>query len=289
MTLDPAEVPSLLRRYGIKPNKQLGQNFLIDVEVLNKITEAAEIGTSDNIIEIGPGLGQLTSIIAQKAKFVIAIELDTRFIPILKKELSSCSNIKILHEDFLQTNLLQLLEQEKIEKENYLVVANIPYYITSPLIRKLLESETPPKRLVLTLQKEIAKRITAAPGKMSLLALSVQIYGKPKILFTLPSNAFYPEPNVDSAVIVINRHTGPRIPSDQIPMFFRLAKAGFSQKRKQLRNALSAGMQWSPQYGEKILSSAGIDPKRRAETVSIEEWQTITEIVIKEIENNQLP
>jgi len=287
MTLDPAEVPRLLRKYSIKPNKQLGQNFLIDKEALIKITEAAEIEESDNIIEIGPGLGQLTSVLAQKARSVTSVELDSRFIPILENELAPYSNVNILHDDFLQTNLPQLLIQENIDKENYLVVANIPYYITSPLIRKLLESKTSPKRLVLTLQKEIAQRITAKPGRMSLLALSVQIYGTPKIVFTIPSNAFYPEPNVDSAVIVIDRYATPLITPDQTPMFFRLAKAGFSQKRKQLRNALSAGMHWSPKYGESILSNAGIDPRRRAETVSIQEWQTLTEIVLREAEDHK--
>ena len=287
MTLDPAEVPRLLRKYGIKPNKQLGQNFLIDKEVLIKITEAAEIRGSDNIIEIGPGLGQLTNVLAQKAKSVTAVELDSRFIPILKTELASYSNVNILQEDFLQTNLPQLLIQENIEKDNYMVVANIPYYITSPLIRKLLESKASPKRLVLTLQKEIAERITAKPGRMSLLALSVQIYGIPKIVFSIPSNAFYPEPNIDSAVIVINRYASPLISPDQTPMFFRLAKAGFSQKRKQLHNALSAGMHWSPKYGETILSNAEIDPKRRAETISIQEWQILTEIVLRESDDNK--
>ena len=194
MTINPSEIPRLLRKHGLSPNKQLGQNFLIDAQAIEQIINVAEINPNDQVIEIGSGLGQLTSALAINAKSVISIELDTRFIPILKKTLQPFSNVTIIQGDFLKINLPQLLETEGFSKNNYLVVANIPYYITSALIRKLLESKTPPKKLVLTIQKEIAERITANKDHLSILAISVQIYGTPRIEFTIPSTAFYPTP-----------------------------------------------------------------------------------------------
>ena len=279
MTINPSEIPRLLRKHGLSPNKQLGQNFLIDAQAIEQIINVAEINPNDQVIEIGSGLGQLTSALAINAKSVISIELDTRFIPILKKTLQPFSNVTIIQGDFLKINLPQLLETEGFSKNNYLVVANIPYYITSALIRKLLESKTPPKKLVLTIQKEIAERITANKDHLSILAISVQIYGTPRIEFTIPSTAFYPTPKVDSAVVVVERHQKPLVPANLLPLFFRVVKAGFSQKRKQLRNSLSAGMHWAPSYGEEVLLAANIDPKRRAETLSISEWLTLTALI----------
>jgi len=159
----------------------------------------------------------------------------------------------------------------------YRVVANIPYYITSALIRHLLEAPQPPELLVLTVQREVAERICAAPGELSLLALSVQVYGQPKIAARIPAGAFYPPPKVDSAVIRLDLYDQPRIPAPLLPTFFRLAKAGFSQKRKTLRNALAGGLGWKPVQAEALLHQAGIDPGRRAETLSLEEWGAMTE------------
>jgi 16S rRNA (adenine1518-N6/adenine1519-N6)-dimethyltransferase len=166
-----------------------------------------------------------------------------------------------------------------MEKPGYLVVANIPYYITSALIRHLLEARLPPRRLVLTIQREVAERICAAPGDLSLLALSVQAYGDPRSVARIPAGAFYPMPKVDSAIVRVDLFISPRVPPHQVELFFRLAKAGFSQKRKTLRNALSGGMRWTPEQAQRSLQAAGIVPNRRAETLSLEEWLRLVEQV----------
>jgi 16S rRNA (adenine1518-N6/adenine1519-N6)-dimethyltransferase len=162
-----------------------------------------------------------------------------------------------------------------LQSTGYLVVANIPYYITSALIRHLLEAEVKPERMILTVQSEVAERITAAPGDMSLLALSVQVYGRPEVYAHIPAGAFYPTPKVDSAIVRVELFPSPVIPPDWLEAFFRLAKAGFSQKRKTLRNAVAGGMRWSKQEARELLKSAGIDPMRRAETLSLEEWRNL--------------
>ncbi len=175
----------------------------------------------------------------------------------------------------VQGDILKLDPAELMETLGYVVVANIPYYITSAVIRRLLEAERPPRRVVLTVQKEVAERICAAPGNMSLLALSVQVYGQPVIGTTIPAEAFYPSPKVDSAVLCIEIYPQPVIPADKLDRFFTLIKAGFSQKRKTLRNALSGGLRIAPIESEALLSAAQIDPQRRAETLSLEEWGSL--------------
>jgi 16S rRNA (adenine1518-N6/adenine1519-N6)-dimethyltransferase len=162
-------------------------------------------------------------------------------------------------------------------ESGYLVVANIPYYITSAIIRHLLEAQYKPRRIVLTVQREVAQRICAAAGDMSLLALSVQVYGAPRVVAHIPSEAFYPPPQVDSAVVRVDLYPEPRIPADRLDVFFRLAKAGFSQKRKTLRNSVSAGMRLSPSQAAEMLSRASIDPQRRAETLTLDEWSRLVE------------
>jgi len=176
----------------------------------------------------------------------------------------------------IQGNFLDFRIQDLIQVESFMVIANIPYYITSAIIRHLMENLPRPKRVVLTIQKEVAQRICAEPGDMSLLALSVQVFGEPAIAFEIPSNAFFPEPNVDSAVIKLDAYPEPVIPSERLDFFFRLAKAGFSQRRKTLRNSLSGGLSISPIDAENLLKSSGIDPKRRAETLSLSEWTLLT-------------
>jgi len=263
----PLNVPALLRQFNLHPDKRLGQNFLIDDHALRKITEIAEIAPSDMVLEIGPGLGSLTRHLARKARQVVAVELDKRLIPALRHVLSPYSNVRILAGDILAQDLQQL-----VQSPAYLVVANIPYYITSPLIRHLLEAPLLPKRVVLTVQAEVAERICAEPGKLSLLALSVQVYGQPRVRARLPAEAFHPAPKVASAVVRVDLHEAPRIPLGQLDAFFRLAKAGFSQKRKTIKNALAAGMHWTPAECEAILKAAGLDPRRRAETLDLDEW-----------------
>jgi 16S rRNA (adenine1518-N6/adenine1519-N6)-dimethyltransferase len=270
MNLPSLDVPSLLKQAGLRPDKRLGQNFLLDKKCLNQVVESAEINPQDTVLEIGAGLGSLTRLLALSSRRVIAVELDGRLIPLLTEVMAAYPNVQILQGDILSLNLTRHLPEE-----GYLVVANIPYYITSAVIRHLLELASPPKRIVLTIQSEVARRICAEPGDMSLLALSVQVYGDPQITAHIPAEAFYPAPEVDSAVVRVDLHPQPLIPRDSLDVFFRLIKAGFSQKRKTLRNALSGGLGWSPDAAAKLLETAGIEPARRAETLSISEWKKL--------------
>jgi 16S rRNA (adenine1518-N6/adenine1519-N6)-dimethyltransferase len=268
-------VPELLRRYGLHPEKSLGQNFLIDDAALRRVVEAAGIEAGDEVLEIGPGLGGLTRYLAVHARQVVAVELDGSLFPPLREVLAPYPNVRLV-----QGDILDLDPAEWMASSGYVVVANIPYYITSALIRHLLEAHLLPRRVVLTVQREVAERITAGPGEMSLLALSVQLYGQPRQIAHIPAGAFYPSPKVDSTIIRTDLYPVPRIPHDHIPVFFRLAKAGFSQKRKTLRNALSAGLACMPSEAEQLLHAAGIDPRRRAETLSLDEWGRLVEIYL---------
>jgi 16S rRNA (adenine1518-N6/adenine1519-N6)-dimethyltransferase len=250
----------------------LGQNFLEDPLALEKIVAAAEIRPTDTVLEIGPGLGSLTRYLAASAREVVAVELDQHLLPPLKAVLAPYQNVHLIHGD-----ILELSPDDLIQEQDYVVAANIPYYITSAVIRHLLESRHKPRRIVFTIQKEVAQRICEKPGDMSLMALSVQVYGKPRIAAQIPAGAFFPAPSVDSAVLVIDIYPSPLIPEEYLETFFKLIKAGFSQKRKTLRNSLSAGLAISPVRAADLLEHAGIDPQRRAETLSIEEWQRLAE------------
>ncbi|HEX5837115.1 MAG TPA: 16S rRNA (adenine(1518)-N(6)/adenine(1519)-N(6))-dimethyltransferase RsmA [Anaerolineales bacterium] len=270
--IPPLNVGYLLKKYGLKPHKGLGQNFLQDPIALEKIASAAQIQPTDTVLEIGPGLGSLTRYLAAAAKEVVAVELDQHLLPPLKSVLAPYPNVRLIHGD-----ILELSPADLIPEPGYIVAANIPYYITSALIRHLLESDTKPRRVVLTIQKEVARRICETPGDMSLLALSVQVYGEPYIAAHIPAGAFFPSPNVDSSVLVIDMYPAPRIPRELLGTFFKLIKAGFGQKRKTLRNSLSSGLSISPIQAADLLERNGIDPQRRAETLSIEEWQRLAE------------
>lgn len=273
MNLPPLNIPEILRQYSLKPDKRLGQNFLADPSALQRIVETAEIRSQDAILEIGPGLGSLTRYLASVAKKVVAVELDEDLISPLRDILAPYSNVTIIQGDILEMDPGQLMDQS-----SYLVVANIPYYITSAVIRHLLEAEVLPRRMVLTVQREVAQRICAEPGDLSLLALSVQVYGNPRIADRIPAGAFYPPPKVDSAIVNIDLYPQPRIPAEHLDSFFSLAKAAFSQKRKTLRNAISGGTHLAPAAAEDLLKAAEINPGRRAQTVSIEEWHRLVEI-----------
>jgi 16S rRNA (adenine1518-N6/adenine1519-N6)-dimethyltransferase len=271
--IPPINISYVLKKYGLRPHKGLGQNFLQDPLALERIVEAAEIQATDTILEIGPGLGSLTRYLAASAKEVVAIELDQHLLPPLKAALAKYSNVRLIHGDILELN-----PNDLISEKDYIVAANIPYYITSAVIRHLLESSSKPRRIVLTIQKEVAQRICEKPGDMSLLALSVQVYGKPRIAAHIPAEAFVPSPNVDSAVLTIEIYPNPLIPIGLLDTFFQLIKAGFSQKRKTLRNALSSGLSIPRTDAADLLDHAEIDPMRRAETLSIAEWQRLSEI-----------
>jgi 16S rRNA (adenine1518-N6/adenine1519-N6)-dimethyltransferase len=267
ISLPPLDIPALMKQFGLRPIKRLGQNFLQDDRAIQGIVRIAHILPSDDILEIGPGLGNLTRYLALAAHFVTAVELDKNLFPALESVVAPYKNVRLVQGDILRLDPMEL-----VDKPNYLVVANIPYYITSAVLRHLLESGTHPRRLVLTIQEEVARRICASPGKMSLLALSVQVYGVPEIAAYIPAEAFFPAPQVDSAVLCVEILPKPLISVALLDRFFILIKAGFSQKRKTLRNSLSGGLGVAPLEVEKILTAAGIDPTRRAETLSIEEW-----------------
>ncbi|OGO37880.1 MAG: hypothetical protein A2W35_04175 [Chloroflexi bacterium RBG_16_57_11] len=270
------KIPELVRRHGLRPDKGLGQNFLIDETALQRVVEAAQLQPEAAVLEIGPGLGSLTRLLAMRCRRVVAVELDTALVPVLQEVLMAYPNVRIVPGDILRLDPDDLMSEAGFTT-SYSVVANIPYYITSALIRHLLEARRPPETLTLTVQREVAERICAAPGDMSLLALSVQVYGCPRVAARIPAGAFYPPPKVDSAVIRVEIYDQPRMPRPQLPSFFRLAKAGFSQKRKTLRNALAGGMAWKAERAEALLRQAGIDPQRRAETLGLEEWAALTQ------------
>lgn len=272
MTRRYLNAPALLRAHGLQPKKSLGQNFLADPSGLDKVIQAAGLSPDDTVLEIGAGLGSLTVLLAQTVRRVIAVEIDHGLIAPLTEAVSEYDNVRIVEGD-----ILKIPPEELNLGEAYLVVANIPYYISSAIIRRLLETQNRPARIVLTVQQEVAERICAKDGKFSLLALSVQVFGVPRIQARIGAGCFYPAPDVDSAVLSITLFPQPLIATEELDAFFRLARAGFSQKRKTLRNTLSAGLGLPAVQAESLLAAAGIDPRRRAETLSIAEWGQLTD------------
>jgi 16S rRNA (adenine1518-N6/adenine1519-N6)-dimethyltransferase len=273
--IPPLNAAALLKRYDLRAHKGLGQNFLEDPLALESIVSAAEIRPSDAVLEIGPGLGSLTRYLSVSALKVVAVELDENLLPPLMTVLTAYQNVHLIHGD-----ILKLSPKDLNLGDGYIVVANIPYYITSAVIRHLLESASRPRRMVLTVQKEVAQRICARPGDMSLLALSVQVYGEPRLAAHIPAEAFFPVPKVDSAVLCVDIYQSPLIKEGLLETFFKLIKAGFSQKRKTLRNSLSSGLHISPIHAADLLTRANIDPQRRAETLSIEEWEKLSSLIV---------
>ncbi len=267
MNLNFLNIQPLLKRYRIQPKKSLGQNFLVEPAGLMKVIDAAALSGIEEVLEIGAGLGSLTYLLAQSSKRVVAVEIDRHMLEPLNEALKPFTNVQIVPGDILEVDPVTLVTQE-----NYVVVANIPYYITSAIIRHLLEASLKPSRVILTIQKEVAQRIVARDGKMSLLSLSVYVFGEPEIAGIIPAGSFFPAPDVDSAVLRIRLLPEPLIPPSQLDLFFKLAHAGFGQKRKTLRNSLSAGLSLPTSEVETRLINAEIDPTRRAETLSIAEW-----------------
>jgi 16S rRNA (adenine1518-N6/adenine1519-N6)-dimethyltransferase len=263
-------VRSLLHKHHLDPRKGLGQNFLVDHGALKKITACAELSGKEHVLEIGAGLGSLTRLLAVNAQRVTAVEIDQNLIPLLSEVVTPFKNV-----DIVQGDILELDPQNLVETNGYVVVANIPYYITSAIIRHLLENPRQPARLVLTMQREVAERICAEAGDLSLLALSVQLYGKPHIAAEIPASAFYPAPKVDSATLRVDLYPEPFLDTSQRNLFFKVVKAAFSQKRKMLRNTLAAGLHLSNEQVVSVLTAAGIDPTRRAQTVDLVEWRTL--------------
>src|SRR3989344_4606802 len=262
-------IKEIIASHNVKPNKFLGQNFLVNKPALNKIIDAADLTKNDVVLEIGPGLGVLTRELAKHAGNVIAIEKDGSMITILKETLNDIKNVNIIQADILKFNNYSLLTK------NYKLIANIPYYLTSPLIRKFLESENKPEEIILMIQKEVAQRICSKPGDMSLLSVSVQFYAEAKIISYVSKNCFWPAPKIDSAIIkIIPKKERLLVDSD---LFFTIVKAGFSHPRKQLVNNLSVlkslnGVKLTKYTISEWLSRNSINQNQRAETLSIENW-----------------
>ncbi len=261
----------LLDQFNLQPKKSLGQNFLFDENVLARIVETAVLTPTDLVLEIGPGLGALTKLLAENVKYVTAVELDDRYLPILRQELASYHNITIVHGDILEQNPNALFD------ESYKVVANVPYYITGAILRHLLTAEQKPTAMVLTVQKEVAERMTAVPPNMSLLSVSTQFYGRCQRITTIKAGAFWPRPDVDSAVVKIDLDEKRPLPFNEEKAFFKLVKAGFSQKRKQLHNNLRQ-LDLSRDDVDKLLQTANINGRRRAQTLTIAEWVALYKV-----------
>jgi 16S rRNA (adenine1518-N6/adenine1519-N6)-dimethyltransferase len=253
---------------------KLGQNFLRDKKITEKIIQFADLQPDDFIIEIGPGEGILTEKLAEKVKQVVAIEIDQNLIPALQKKLIPTKNVEIIHADILKINLSKFAISYRLAAKSYKIVANIPYYITSPIIRLFLESEIPPQEMILMVQKEVAQRIVAKPGKMSILALAVQYYAQAQILFPVSAKAFFPIPKVDSAVIKITPYAKQADPQ-KTQKFFRVVRAGFSAKRKTLANNLVNGFHLEKAEVEDKLNKIGLTPLTRAQELSLEDWKKI--------------
>ncbi len=280
----------LIRRHNLNLKKSLGQNLLVDTTHLARIAVAAELTKEDTVLEIGPGLGALTHQLAERAGRVVAVELDQRLIPVLREQFADQPHVSFVHGDILELSPAALIQPQLPQKTGaasdateYKVVANLPYYITSAVIRHILEHpDSRPTLAVLLVQREVAQRIVALPGDMSLLAVSVQFYARPRVLHSVPAGAFLPAPKVDSSVVRLDLHQRPAVPDVDPTQFFRIVRAGFGQRRKQLRNSLSAGLSCKKEDADLWLNAAGVEPSRRPQTLSIAEWGELTRQVYGE-------
>jgi 16S rRNA (adenine1518-N6/adenine1519-N6)-dimethyltransferase len=272
----PTRTKEVLEKYGFSFKKSLGQNFLIDTNILHNIVSAAELTKEKGAVEIGPGIGALTEQLGRAAKKVMAIEIDQRLLPILADTLSPYENIEVVHGDVLELNLKALLEEKMAGVDKVSVVANLPYYVTTPILMKLLEERLPLENIVVMIQKEVAERIAAKPGTKDYGSLSVaaQFYAETEVEMIVPASVFIPRPNVDSAVIRLKVRDRPPVEVDDQDWFFRVVKSSFAQRRKTLLNNLMNGLFLKTQKDEVIqmLADIGIDPTRRGETLSIEEF-----------------
>jgi len=264
--MNPTSIKELFKEHDIRPNKRLGQNFLTDQNILVKIIKAADLNQNDTILEIGPGLGTLTKELVQRAKKVIAVEKDKKLADLLKETLKDSSNLEIITADIRDI-------ADKISLNSFKIVANLPYYITSPVIRLFLESKNPPQEMVLMVQKEVGMRICASPPKMNLLAVSVQFYAQPRIVLHIPKESFWPQPKIDSSLIKIQNIKKPE--DIDIKKFFRIVRAGFSSPRKQLANNLSSGLNLDREEIKKALIESNLDIQIRAQDLRVEDWKAL--------------
>lgn len=270
------DIKSFLKRYDFRPNDLLGQNFLLNEITLEQIADAAELKSNEEVLEIGAGIGNLTKLLSQRAGFVLSVEKDDRYFPILKDVLGeslqshtktpkSKANVEVVFADVTRFNF-----QEQL-KPGYKVVANIPYYITGKIVEMLLAAPKKPSKIVLLMQKEVAQRIIAPVGELSILAISVQLFAKARIAGLVPKEDFYPQPKVDSAILVLDILPEPKFDVDQ-KKFFSIIKAAFAGKRKQIHNTLKNNLKADPKRIEEILSKGGIDSKARPQELALEQW-----------------
>ena len=268
----PQVTQHILNRFKLRADKKLGQNFLIDENVVYQIVAAAELSEADTVLEVGPGIGTLTQGLAESKARVVGVELDTRLLPVLATTLNGYDNVRVVHGDILKVNIM-----EEVGAPSFKVCANLPYYITTPIIFALLEKRLPMERLVAMVQKEVAERMAAQPGgkEYGALSVAIQYYTEPKIAFIVPPTSFIPAPAVDSAVIVCKRREKPPVEVCDEGLFFRVVKAAFSLRRKMLSNSLK-NMGIKSEQVAKWLELAGVDGKRRAETLSLEDFAKLT-------------
>ena len=267
----PAVTRHILTRFKLHADKKLGQNFLIDESIVKRIAAAAELTSADTVLEVGPGIGTLTQGLAESGANVVAVELDKRLLPVLDVTLKGYDNVRIINGDILKVDILK-----EIGTKNFKVCANLPYYITTPIIFALLEKKLPMERLVAMVQKEVALRMVASPGgkEYGALSVAIQYYTEPEIAFLVPPASFIPEPTVESAVIVCRHRTVPPVAVTSEELFFRVVRAAFSLRRKMLNNSLKS-MGISSDVCFKWLEKARIDGKRRAETLNLEEFAAL--------------
>ncbi|BDG45477.1 MULTISPECIES: 16S rRNA (adenine(1518)-N(6)/adenine(1519)-N(6))-dimethyltransferase RsmA [Parageobacillus] len=277
----PGRTREILEKYGFSFKKSLGQNFLIDTNILRKIVDVAELSSETGAIEIGPGIGALTEQLARRAKKVVAFEIDKRLLPILEDTLSPYGNVRIIHQDVLKADIHRVIAEEFTDVADIMVVANLPYYVTTPIVMKLLTDNLPIRGIVVMLQKEVADRISAQPGTKDYgsLSIAIQYYTEAEKIMTVPRTVFIPQPNVDSAVIRLMKRKQPPVDVDDESFFFQVVRASFAQRRKTILNNLISNLPNGKAIKEKIeriLTEKGIDPRRRGETLTMEEFAVLS-------------
>ncbi|MGP7819498.1 16S rRNA (adenine(1518)-N(6)/adenine(1519)-N(6))-dimethyltransferase RsmA [Niallia sp. 01092] len=278
----PVRTKAILEKYGFSFKKSLGQNFLIDTNILRNIVDHAMLSEESGAIEVGPGIGALTEQLAKRSKKVVAFEIDQRLLPILSETLSPYQNTKVIHEDILKANVKEVIDAEFQGIEDIMLVANLPYYVTTPIIMKILEEKLPLRGIVVMLQKEVAERISAKPGtkEYGSLSIAIQYYTVPEVVMIVPKTVFVPQPNVDSAVIKLTRRDTPLVSVKDEDFFFRVTRASFAQRRKTILNNLSSQLENGKQKKECIieaLQQADIASSRRGESLSIEEFAKLSD------------
>lgn len=279
---------SLLHQLNFKAKKRLGQHFLTNEDVVECILATAELSKDDTVIEVGPGLGILTRKIAKIVSNVIAVELDSKLVNLLSECTTAFPNLRVIHGDILKISPQQLLSYRLKPTEshdNYKVVANLPYYITNPILYHFLTSPQKPSLMVLMVQKEVGEAMVAMPGKMSFLSISTQLYSKPQIIMHVPAKDFYPIPKVDSVVLRLDIYRTSLIDIYNIEEFFYMVHCGFRAPRKQIHNSLALALEMPPDQIKILLEKASIEPKRRPETLSLQEWHQLYRVFLPVISN----